>query len=123
MLRVSGTVPHLARWAVGLGLVLLLLYEGAALAVNLVQLDGVGRDAARRTSLLLQSQSSHRGIEDAVRQALSSRPDMQLQAIQVQPSEVTFTITRPAHVLVLDRIQPLRHVVDGTVTRTVRRTT
>jgi hypothetical protein len=123
MVRMSGTVPRLARWALGLGLVLLLLYEGAALTVNLIQLDGVGRDAARSTSLVLQAQSTHRGIEEAVLQALSGQANVRLKALQIQPSGVTFTITRPAHVLVLDRIQPLRHVVDGAVTRTVRRTT
>jgi hypothetical protein len=119
MRRWSGMV----RLALSLGLVLLVLHEGAALTINHVQLDEAGKVAAREAAMLLSTQPGTQGLEQAVRRALEGRAGMELDGLRLEPSGVTFTISRPAQVLVLDRIHSFQQVVDGSVTRTVRRLT
>lgn len=83
----------------------LVLYEAGAIAVNYFQVDDLAGRAARAGASTPPQQRTHATVERAVLAVLESS-DAQLEELEVEGDEITLTISRPARVLLLDRIPP-----------------
>lgn len=98
----------------------LVVYEVGALVVNQFQLDTIGGDAARAALLVARQGGSVQAVSDAAAATLDDDPGATLEAVAVEGGAVSVTVTRPAPVLILDRVGALDDVVRQSVTKTRR---
>lgn len=106
---VSGVLKLLA----GLLLLGLALYEGGALIVNQVQLDDAARLAAAAGAAAWAHEHSTAAVDGVVQRRLTRHTEMALESVAIEGDTVTVTVTRPAAVMLLDRIGPLSQYVQG----------
>jgi hypothetical protein len=109
---------NLVKLVLTLALVALVLYEGAALAVNHVQTDDLAQRALRAAERA--GDPAGVGQTDAVtaaEQVVAGHPRARLDAVGVEGSTVTVTVTQDARVIVLDRLGPLSDLAVTTITK------
>lgn len=95
----------LALLAIGL-----VLFEVGAIAVNYVQLDSLAGDAARAGASTPPQQRTYATVERAVLAELEGS-GARLEALEIEGETVAVTVSRPARVLLVDRIGVLDDVV------------
>lgn len=106
----------LLRTVLALLVVGLVLFEIGAVLVNRVQLDEAARVAAQAGAQGLAERGSQRVAEAAVQARLGEERDVALDAVVVDAPRVTVTVSRPAPVLLLDRMGPLARYAVGRAT-------
>lgn len=106
----------LGRMLAGLLVLGTLLFDGGAIAVNRVQLEEAARVAARTGAVTWADQRSTRAVERAVLEDLAGESGMVLDAVTVANARVQVTVSRPAAVLLLDRLGPLGKYAHASVT-------
>jgi hypothetical protein len=110
----------LVKLLVGLAVVGLVLFELGAVAVNHVQLDGLAERAARSaaashaTRPTRELTTARQGAEAAI----ADEPHAHLVDVTLQQDgRVAVTLSRPARVLVIDRIGFLEDFATAAITR------
>lgn len=107
----------LARTAIGLLLFALVVYEVGAVAVNSLQLDSIGQDAARAAATAWSEEHRRSAAEGAAAATLAGHAGVSLDEVLVGDGRVSVTLSRPAQVLVSHRIAALRRFLVATVTK------
>lgn len=108
----------LCKIVVGLLLLTAVLFDSGAVLVNRLQLDEAARQAAHAGATTWASQRSHQAVQQEVLQRLSTQVGMSLDELTVGEGQVEITISRPAAVLFLDRINALARYASGSATST-----
>lgn len=108
-------IGGLLRLVAGLGVLIVVLFDVGALAVNRVQLDAAAGSAARAG--VAERADGRAAVEQAVAQRLSRVKDVVVDELVIDHSGVTVTITRPAPVLVVDRLGRLGALATPSVTK------
>lgn len=103
-------VAGLLKIVVALLVLGLVFYEGGAIAVNYFQVDDLAGRAARAGASTPPQQRNHATVERAVLAVLEGS-DAQLEDLEVEADEITLTISRPARVLLLDRLPPAEGLI------------
>lgn len=106
-------VSGVLKLLVGLLLLGLVLYEGGALVVNQVQLDDAARRAAAAGAAAWAYEHSTAAVDGVVQRRMTRHTEMALESVAIEGDTVTVTVTRPAAVMLLDRIGPLSHYAQG----------
>lgn len=101
---------YLLRLVGGLAVAGLLTIEVAAVAVNRLGLEEAVHQAADRAATVYLEHRSTDAAQHAARQRLQ-RADAELVDFAVEPDAVSVTASRPATVLISDRIDALSHLV------------
>lgn len=104
---------YLLRLVGGLAVAGLLLIETAAVAVNRMGLEEAVERAANHGAAAYIEHGSPAAAESAARRRLR-RADVEPLEISAQAPAVTVTGTRPATVLLIDRLDPLADLVAPT---------
>lgn len=95
-----------------LALMGIVLFEIGAVAVNFVQVDEIGRDAARAAAAALRGGASSGEVQQAAEAGVEMQPGVRVGPVAIDHGTVTVTVSRSAPVLLADRIPPLReHLV------------
>lgn len=115
--EVASGLLRIAAFVLALALV---LFEAGAVAVNRIQLDDVGQEAARAGAFALRDQQSRRAVTQAAQEVVAFREGVVLDAVDIDGDAVTVTVSREAPVLVIDRIGPIASWAQATVTKTAR---
>lgn len=111
----------LLRTVAGLLFIALLLFEVGAVVVNEVQLDGAAQRAAREGARALDGPGSVELVELAADHAASTLNGASVTDVIIDDDRVGVTVTRPAPVLLADRIPPLSDRLVGHASATARR--
>jgi hypothetical protein len=113
-------VDGLLRMVAGLLLVGLLCFEVGAVAINQVQLDGKAQDAARVGAEVWDRHRDDELTRHAVEQEAGLLPDARVEAVTIEDPVVAVTVSRPAPVLVADRVWFLQDRIVGEATSQTR---
>lgn len=110
----------LLNLVLGLLVVGLIVFEIGAVAVNAVQLDGIVQDAARAAATQMSQTTAASALEQAALSGMAGQRNVRLDALTATRETVTVTVSRPAPVLLVDRIPPLRDHLVASATSTAR---
>jgi hypothetical protein len=112
-------VAGLVKTVAALLMLGLVFFEIGAIIVNEFQLDGIGQDTARTAALVLRDQKSPISAQHAAERVVATHEDATLDGFSSDTRSVTVTVSRPARVLLIDRVGFLHSIVNRSVTKSV----
>jgi hypothetical protein len=81
-----------------------MLFDGGAVLVNVVQVDEAAGDVARSAARDYAARGSPAGAEQVAMAVVADLRGAQLDDLEVDRAGLTVTVTRTAHVVLLDRL-------------------
>lgn len=106
----------LFRLVAGLLALGIVLFDSGAVVVNRLQLDEAARNAARAGAATWAEEGSARAAEAAVRAHVLDRVQVDVGEVGFSAGHVVVTVSRPAPVLLLDRLGPIASWAEASAT-------
>jgi hypothetical protein len=107
----------LVKLVVTIAVVAIVVFDGGAVVVNTVQLDGIAGAALRTARQTWADTLRVDATEAAVEARLEPEEDVRLEELAVTGDELVLTIARPSRTLLAHRIPQLEPYTDRSVTK------